>query len=42
MDNVLDIVIIFSSHWVKVGFEKVCSYCNIYRYRWKLGSISDW
>lgn len=39
-DNVLDIVTIFSFHWVKVGFEKVCSYCNICRHRWKLGSIS--
>lgn len=40
MDNILDIDTIFSSHWVKAGFEEVCSYCNNCRHRGKLGSIS--
>lgn len=38
--HVLDILTIYSSHWVKVGSEKAHSYCNICRHRWQLDSIS--
>lgn len=40
MDNVLDTLTICSSCWIKVGFEKACSYCNTRRCKWKSGFIS--